>query len=174
MMGNKGLPRKRSKTTTTSRIIAFVATAAFLPLLSIYVLHLHLLQSVIFGDINSPIVTEELNKPQYAKPLREEVPIVPLRTNPEQPPNVPPPPKTTLLPKRVIAVYGREPSSSAFLSKTLGIATGAFAEEGAWNYVPDRETSQVSDGEPKVPTVRGRYSIYHCRMIITVIRRWTA
>ena len=51
-------------------------------------------------------------------------------------PRHPPPPKESLLPKRVITIFGPESSGTTFLSTTLGIAIGAFTEHGGWWHIP--------------------------------------
>ncbi|KAL7528539.1 hypothetical protein ACHAXR_002500, partial [Thalassiosira sp. AJA248-18] len=43
--------------------------------------------------------------------------------------------KGSLLPKRVIAVFGPESSGTKFLSSTIGAAVGAFPSEGQWSHV---------------------------------------
>ena len=63
---------------------------------------------------------------------------------PAKPSNYNPPlPKENLLPKRVIAVFGPESSGTTFLTSVLGVATGAFPEEGKWTQVlaPDPQES---------------------------------
>jgi hypothetical protein len=58
----------------------------------------------------------------------------PIPTPPQ--PKADPQPKQSLLPKRVITIFGPESSGSTFLSSVLGTATGAFAANGKWMYTP--------------------------------------
>ena len=50
-------------------------------------------------------------------------------------------PKKSLLPKKVIAIFGPESSGTKFLSSTLGVATGAFSSHGQWSHVPHKEST---------------------------------
>ena len=51
-------------------------------------------------------------------------------------PRQPPQPKTSLLPKKIIAVFGPESSGTTFLSTALGVAVGAFTKDGGWVHTP--------------------------------------
>ena len=51
-------------------------------------------------------------------------------------PRQPPQTKTSLLPKKIIAVFGPESSGTTFLSTTLGVAVGAFSKDGGWVHTP--------------------------------------
>jgi hypothetical protein len=62
-------------------------------------------------------------------------PRKPKPTNPVKP-RTPPEPKQSLLPKRVITIFGPESSGSTFLANTLGVAAGAFDANGQWVYTP--------------------------------------
>ncbi|KAL3783237.1 hypothetical protein HJC23_001144 [Cyclotella cryptica] len=86
-----------------------------------------------------------------------------LRDNPEKndepPPKPrlykPPPPRKHLLPKRIIAVFGTESSGTTFLANVLGVATGAFPEEGKWVQIlaPNPQTSV----DPTTPRMKWKF-----------------
>jgi hypothetical protein len=67
----------------------------------------------------------------------------------------PPPPEKNLLPKRIIAVFGPESSGSTFLTHVLGVAAGAFPEEGRWTQIlaPDPQTST----DPTIPRMKWKF-----------------
>eukprot|EP00970_Alexandrium_tamarense_P009774 scaffold1958_cov198-Alexandrium_tamarense.AAC.19 len=65
-------------------------------------------------------------------------------------PKSPPPPKNHLLPKHVITIFGPESSGTTFLSTALGVATGAFAKEGQWRWVPISGSSTPKDKDGAV------------------------
>ncbi|KAL7522582.1 hypothetical protein ACHAWX_007288 [Stephanocyclus meneghinianus] len=67
----------------------------------------------------------------------------------------PPPPRKHLLPKKIIAVFGTESSGSTFLANVLGVATGAFPEEGKWVQIlaPNPQTSS----DPTTPRMKWKF-----------------
>ena len=80
-------------------------------------------------------------------------------------PRDPPPPKKSLLPKKVISVFGPESSGTTFLATTLGVAVGAITKDGGWQYTPAwafSHTVKDNDGGHRVhrqyhPTGRWTY-----------------
>ncbi|KAL7551541.1 hypothetical protein ACHAWF_014722 [Thalassiosira exigua] len=78
------------------------------------------------------------------------------RSSPRPPvPRGPPPPATSVLPKKLIAVFGPESSGSTFLSTTLGVATGAWGEGGKWIHEPAWALARADgegEGEGKAAT----------------------
>ena len=68
-----------------------------------------------------------------------------INSRPPKPQNfLPPPPKQSLLPKKIITVVGPESSGTTFLSTTLGVALGAFSSGGQWVQVPAPDSSHVA------------------------------
>jgi hypothetical protein len=67
----------------------------------------------------------------------------------------PPPPKKHLLPKRIIAVFGPESSGTTFLTSVLGVATGAFPEEGRWTQVLSPNPQESRD--PTNPRMKWKF-----------------
>ena len=76
---------------------------------------------------------------QKADPEHKSMNEPPAKPSNYEPPSL----KKNLLPKRVIAVFGPESSGTTFLTSVLGVATGAFPEEGKWTQVlaPDPQES---------------------------------
>lgn len=74
------------------------------------------LKELSSSDLRADAIAKEVNPP------------------PKQPTSSfdPPPIKASLLPKKIIAVFGTESSGTKFLATTLGVATGAFAKDGQW------------------------------------------
>lgn len=65
------------------------------------------------------------------------------------------PPKENLLPKRIIAVFGPESSGTTFLTSVLGVATGAFPEEGMWTQVLSPNPQESID--PTNPRMKWKF-----------------
>jgi len=89
--------------------------------------------------------------------------------NDEPPPKpsfyLPPPPRKHLLPKRIIAVFGTESSGTTFLASVLGVATGAFPEEGKWVQVlaPNPQTSI----DPTTPRMKWKFQKKLLERVVT-------
>lgn len=140
------------------RYHAFVATimAAFV-LFQIYFLH----QLEKYHDQDHEDSSEHIpwdqnvrkataNRKQPARPIGS---VVRAAKKPPMP-KVQPPPKTTLLPKHVVTIFGPESSGTTFLSTTLGVAVGAWAPEGKWTFIPGNQWKIPGDDHEFTETTR--------------------
>lgn len=82
------------------------------------------------------------------KPLPPEDYLTEDQKNRPPRPIGPPPRKEHLLPRKVITVVGPESSGTTFLASSLGVATGAFDENGGWVFVPPWAYSHHIDEDP--------------------------